>query len=165
MINMLHNDATVIIPGPGLEEAEVLTHVAPVFSAPYTYSDMTGSQLRLATASHGYYRELYRGCGTGGPIWRDLVFDVFTPAGTSVVFVVRTASTPEALEEAEWVVVATVPDDESPVSVAEALGESGVAHGSLLELEIRLARADEAADRRATPVVFDASVTTACAPY
>src|SRR5690606_40394693 len=41
--------------------------------SPYTYSDMTGSQLRLATNPRGYYRQrrseerrVGKECGTGG---------------------------------------------------------------------------------------------------
>src|SRR5690606_8350133 len=82
---------------------------------PYTYSDMTGAQLRLATNPRGYYREVYEGCPEGlSTQWNKLDWSAETPADTSLVWRVRTAATMQGLSGAAWITVAMVPGDEPP---------------------------------------------------
>lgn len=162
MINRSHNSATVITPGPGLHDATVEPNVSPVFSSPYTYSDMTGSQLRFATRPRGNYTALFPGCDTEGTLWADLDFDIFVPDRTEVLWRVRTADSAEALAEAEWIVVATIPDDEAPVAIGEALDAEAVPHGSLLEVQVLLSSESPDSTVPLTPVIFDMSVTHRC---
>jgi hypothetical protein len=164
MINQSHNHATVIIPGPGLNDAEVLTRVAPVFRMPYTYSDMTGAQLSIVTRPPGEYRQLLGGCEEGPTEWEELLFDVWAPEGTTVVFRVRTGDDPAAFGEADWMNVATVPSDASPVSLRDALDSALVPHGAFLELEIRLAAEPSEAGTDPTPVVHSVGVSYRCEP-
>ncbi len=162
MINRNHSNATVITPGPGIHDASVETNVSPVFSSPYTYSDMTGSQLRFATRPRGSYRAVFPGCDEGDTLWGELDYDIFVPERTSVLFRVRTADTPEALAEAEWIVVATVPDDEPPVPVGLLLDENAIPHGLLLEVEIQLVSEEPDSAVPLTPVIYDLGLTHRC---
>jgi DNA-binding beta-propeller fold protein YncE len=162
MINHSNNNATVIRPGPTLGEATVETGISPVFSTPYTYSDMTGSQLRFATRPRGNYRVTFPGCDDEDTEWGELDYDVFVPERTGVLFRVRTADTVEALAEAEWVVVATVPDDEPPALVGDALDDAGIPHGAWIEVEVQLTSESPDSTVQLTPIVFDLSVTHRC---
>jgi hypothetical protein len=163
-INMYHNNATVIRPGADLRDSEVETNVAPYFVRPYTYSDMTGTQLRIATMSHGFYREVIRTCNTEPPYWTELEFDAVVPQGTHLLFRVRTADAAEGLDGAPWVVVGRVPDDESPLSVAEAFEARTLEERPFLEVEIQLSR-DQDLETLASPVVLEMEVIQACRVY
>ena len=79
-----------------------------------------------------------------------------------MLFRVRTADTVEALAEAEWVVVATVPDDEPPALVGVALDDAGIPHGAWIEVEVQLTSESPDSTVPLTPIVFDLSVTHRC---
>ena len=54
--------ADVALPVPGSEAAALETDVLPGLVAPYTYSDMTGAQLRLGTGARGALRRTVDAC-------------------------------------------------------------------------------------------------------
>lgn len=161
-INYTNHNATVITPGPTLHEATVETNVAPFFVYPYTYSDMTGSQLRFVMPPRGWYRAVFSGCDEEETIWEDLSFDLFTPARTSVVFRARAADAPTALAEEEWVLVASIPDAVSPVHVGDALEAAGVGSRRYLEVEVLLMSEVTDGSMSHTPIVYDFSVSHRC---
>ncbi len=155
--------ANVLTPGIGLMDNSV-SRCGPVLSAPYTYSDMTGLQLRLAANPRGYYRHVFDACpdAEGVARWLALDFRVETPAGTEVRFRVRTAETREALASAEWVVAATVPPDASPISLEDVLSAAGITPAKFLELEIVLRSTRTSGMEVATPRVLSVGVQSTC---
>jgi streptogramin lyase len=141
-INQSHSDATVIEAGPDLNTNDVTNNVAPDIVSPYTYSDMTGAQLRFATNEGGFYRRIFEGCPDDGKFeptqWNELRFDVETPGDTSVVFSIRGADSRAGLETAAWTTVATVPPDASPVAIADLLEDAGLQGSQFVEVEAEL---------------------------
>ncbi len=154
IINQRHSNATVIIPGRNPGDLYVDTNVAPVFASPYVYSDMTGSQLRLATRSNAYYRTVFQGCPWVETTWEYLEYDAFLPEGTLITFRARTADTREALEEAHWVPVATSPPDVSPAELFSAFEEAEVTPGYYMEVELQLATERIWEEHSITPEVY-----------
>jgi hypothetical protein len=160
------NDATVIVPGPGLDDATVTLGVSPGPSMRYTYSDMTGQQLRLAADPFGYYRHVFEGCTDPNTTteWRDVIWRADVPPGTSLRFRVRTAATRAALEMATWVIVADVPPDASPADVRAALMADGIEPALFLELEVRLESERASGTTVLTPRVSSMDVARVCVP-
>ena len=158
--------ADVIRPGATLAENTVDSSVGPVLADKYTYSDMTGLQLRLATNPRGFYRHLFEGCEnpTDTTVWGNIVFDAETPAGTTVVFRVKTAATREELDALDWITVGTVPPDTSPLDIAAALTAAGVTPGAFLQLEVQLRAERTSSTEIITPRVLGLNVTRTCVP-
>jgi len=167
-INQGTSDATVITPGAALGEATVATGVVPHGALRYTYSDMTGTQLRLATNPRGYWRRPFEGCEDAtniDTIWEELRFDAEIPAGTLLRFRVRTAATREALAMASWIAVAEAPPATSPLNIETALRDAMVEPDRWLEVEVQLeAMRMGMADRPVTPRLLGVSVTRSCPP-
>jgi hypothetical protein len=166
-INQGHNNATVVVPGGGLGAETVTTGVAPGIVSPYTYSDMTGLQLRLATNPRGYYRRTFEGCDpstSASTDWLQLHWDGDAPPGTALHFRVRTAATTAELSAATWVVVANVPPDISPADVAAALMAAGVMPQRYLEVEAGLEATRSSAMESITPRVRSFMVSHTCVP-
>ncbi|MFT5357714.1 MAG: hypothetical protein ACI9KE_004951 [Polyangiales bacterium] len=90
----------------------------------YSYSDFTGGVRRTVIAT-GTYDETFDGL-CANPVWDSLVYDVNTPAGTSVEFVGRTADTIAGLDAASAVTIALTPPDTSPGDVTTAFMVAGV---------------------------------------
>ena len=63
---------------------------------PYTYSDFTGYGLRVFTNPHGWWSYLIEGCGEG-TYWHEVEWTGYEPAGTELLLVARTGSTPTLL--------------------------------------------------------------------
>lgn len=162
-INQGTSDATVIQPGPTLREATVSTGVVPHGALRYTYSDMTGTQLRFATNPRGHWRRPFQGCSEGETEWRHLRFEAETPAGTLLRFRVRTAPTRAELASASWVVVAEVPPASSPLDLGEALTRAGVEGQQWIEVEVQLeAMRMGVGERIVTPRLYGVTVTRTC---
>ncbi len=155
--------ANVLTPGASLMDNTV-RRCGPTLASPYTYSDMTGLQLRLAANPRGYYRHVFDACPDfeGRARWLKLDYRVETPAGTSVRMRVRTAATREALADAEWVVVASIPPDSPPADVEAALEAAGVRPEKFLELEILLRSERTSGMTVATPRVLSVSMQHTC---
>lgn len=164
------NQAVVITPGATIDAATVETGVgASTLVGNYTYSDMTGLQLRLATNPRGFYRHIYEGCDpemtAGGTTeWSELRFEAETPDGTTVSFRVRTAESREELEAAEWVSVGVAPPDTSPFDLAAILAGSGVTIGRYLMVEVVLTSERDSTREVISPRVFSVDATFLCPP-
>jgi hypothetical protein len=167
-INISHNYATVITPGPTLTDATAMTQVAPGLVTPYTYSDMTGAQLRLVTAPRGHYRRVFEGCPTDGRFepteWTRLTYTTEVPAGTRVVWAARTAPSREALADAAFVDIAEVPGTDPPIDLAAALAGAGLSQQPFLEVEIRLSAERQSTTEVITPRVGSVELTVRCEP-
>jgi len=163
-INMTEQNATVVSPGSGLTEFTVWTDVVPGLVAPYTYSDMTGEQLRLAASLVGRYATVFEGCPEGSPepgtTWSALTFDADVPGSTHVMFQVRTAATRAELDSAPWAIVVEVPPGASPGDIAAALTAAGRSHGRFLEVEVVLRAA-----RTPRGVITSPAITSFSADY
>ncbi|MCB9604159.1 MAG: hypothetical protein H6724_10675 [Sandaracinus sp.] len=158
--------ADVIRPGPTLAEYTIDSSVGPVLQDKYTYSDMTGLQLRLATNPRGFYRHVFEGCEaeTDTTVWGDIQFEAETPPGTTVVFRVKTANTREELDALDWTTVGTVPPDTSPLDIAAALSGAGITAGRFLLLEVQLRAERTSSTEIITPRVLGLNVTRTCMP-
>jgi len=160
------DDATVITPGATIGDATIALGISPGGAMRYTYSDMTGQQLRLATNPFGYYRHVFEGCDEtmAATQWRDLAWVAETPPGTTLRFRVRTAATRAGLEAATWVIAATVPPDMSPADVRAELMAAGIAPLRFLELEVRLESERTSGTAVITPRVSSMDVAHVCIP-
>ncbi|MEM1413709.1 MAG: hypothetical protein AAGH15_02350 [Myxococcota bacterium] len=167
-------EAVVIVPGPTLEDATVQRDVADSIYNPYTYSDMTGLQLRLATNPRGTYEHVVEGCdpettSDGLTRWAELRFEAETPAGTSVAFRVKTADTRAGLVDAPFVAVGLTPPDASPLdlsmALADALADGTIdAVGRFLLVEVALEANRSSSVEVITPRVTGLDVTFTCPP-
>jgi hypothetical protein len=169
--------AMVITPGATIDDATVEKPIAG-FEGPYTYSDMTGEQRRLAANDPGSYRQRFEGCAGPKPtVWRDLSWDVEVPDGTFVLFLARTADTEAELERAPWFQIASTPGHKDPIAIGPFISGAMQTPGRLLEIDVRLyvreqIEIDAPRDRCAavaepgmvTPRVKSFDVSHACAP-
>ena len=165
-INQAHNDATVIVPGPTLNDNQVTNNVVPTLISPYTYSDMTGAQLRFATDQRGFYRRIFEGCPEDGsflpPVWQELRWDVETPGTSSITFRVRGGATIAALQAAAWVDVARVPPDTSPKNITAALDAAGIQGLHFMEVEADLSAVRDASNNVFAPRLQAMQLTLVC---
>ncbi len=158
-----NSGAFVITPGATLEEATVERDIASTGLWRYTYSDMTGLQLRLATNSGGTYREVFEGCPEGDlTTWTILAWEAELPPRTRVSFQVRTANTQDELNQAQTVFVASDPPDRSPIQLSEVLAAEGVVPGRFLLVEVRLEADRESTTEVISPRVRSFGVANSC---
>jgi outer membrane protein assembly factor BamB len=131
----------VVQPGATIADNPVVGMVQGLVD-PYTYSDMTGEQLRLASnAAPGTYRQLLEGVCPDGHTddgWQEFKWDVETPTDTWVVFNIRTADTIKSLEAADYIPLAGAPSMVDSTSIAEALAREGIDSGKYLEIAVEL---------------------------
>lgn len=161
-INMATSDATVIMPGAELNANDVVHNVSG-FVQPYTYSDMTGSQLRFATNQTGYFRQTFAGCpNTITTDWLQLRWDAAVPAGTSIRFMARGADTQNDLLGVDWHPIASVPGDISPLQLEAALSQSGFAKKKFLQVEAQLVAVREADGTSRSPLLRSMEITYHC---
>ncbi len=108
-------------------------------TGPYTYSDMTGSQLRFATNRAGTLSRTFEGCAASQrTTWQSLGFIASIPAGTSIQVRARTATSAAALADEDFITVATLQQGQSPESLIEAFAAADIAQARFLELEVGL---------------------------
>lgn len=124
---------------------------------PYTYSDMTGFQLRNAADPFGKYLHLFKGCGPTAR-WLKLDYKASAVAGTSITIRARAGATLAAVKAAPWLPVAKVPGDVPPIDIAAKLGDA--AKGEYLEVEFRL----ESISAETTPILSSINVASTCPP-
>lgn len=135
--------ASVIEPGDELRFYSVTPDVAPLEeSRRYTYSDMTGEQLRIATNPRGSYAHVFEGCpdlaGAPRTRWASLAWDADLPPYTSLRFRARVAPTRAELASRPWSVIAEAPPATSPLDLRAIFEAMSIGGGRLLELEIQL---------------------------
>jgi hypothetical protein len=166
-INQNTADATVIEPGPGINDNVVQSGIVPQIVAPYTYSDMTGAQLRFVTDERGFYRRVFEGCEKPRYLqtnWQELRWDADVPEGTAITFRVRGAMTREALDTAQWQDVASVPPDTSPFDLLTALEAVGLDTMQWLEIEAGLKAVRDVDNNVKSPRLLAIDVTMQCPP-
>jgi len=131
--------AMVITPGMTIKDATVQKPITG-FGGPYTYSDMTGEQRRLASNDPGSYSQTFEGCKLGDKPtkWGELSWDAETPDGTLVLFLARTADTPADLMNATWFQLGFSPGGKSPIEIDPYIKGAMQTSGRLLEVEVRL---------------------------
>ncbi len=162
-INQTAEDATVVTPGPTLTDQTVMTEVVPALVAPYTYSDMTGQQLRLATDPRGYWRRPFEGCAEDEVTnWDELRFEADVPTGTHLAFRIRTAPTRAELSTAVWLAAGRVPPTVSPISIDDILTAASIEPQRWLEVEVQLEALRESATIVISPRVRSVTVTRTC---
>jgi streptogramin lyase len=150
-VNQGSNNAT------RLTKATSVVEQFPVGTAPYTYSDFTGYQRRLLVP-RGIWTHDYERCDrTEGDHWGRLSWDVTAPPGEISIFGVS-ADRPEALDSAETVTLAVIPDDVPPVDLEAAFAAAGVPTGRLLRLTVVL----EGDAARGSPVFRSLEVQWHC---
>jgi hypothetical protein len=166
--------AMVITPGATIDDA-VVEKPIDGFVGPYTYSDFSGEQRRLAANDPGSYRQVFEGCPATNnqpTDWKDLEWDVDVPDGTFVIFLARTADTPEDLADAEWFEVAAAPGRQSPLPIKPFIDGAGQTPGRYVEVEVRMFTTnvgEESKDRctsvpAVTPRVKTFGVSFLCEP-
>ncbi len=122
----------------GVMEQEAVLADSLNFASPYTYSDMTGTQLRFATNPDGYVRTIFEGCATGTTQWVNMAWDATIPQGTRIVIFARAAESEVALDDESWTNIAEIIDQTSPMaiqSIMEPVTQNGSAY---VEVEMRL---------------------------
>lgn len=128
------------------------TKQVSVGSGPYTYSDMTGYQLRNAGAPSGFWRHTFLGCmGASQTRWLELAYMLQAPAGTQVTIRVRSANDKTSLMSAPWTEMAKIPSDVSPVKLP------GIS-GALLQVEVGM----KSSVRDVTPILSGLSAGYSC---
>ncbi len=110
-------------------------------AGPYSYSDMTGFQLRNFTAPRGVWRATFE-CGYPVCGFDEVVFSALTPEGTAVS--VRARSTADGATFSEWTPLAT----SSPADLRS------LPDGRAVELEFLLTTTRN----EVTPVITDVEV-------
>lgn len=153
-------------PATGLNNWTVTTEATSIRS-PYTYSDMTGAQLRLAAAQRGTYHQIFEGCAAGVPQWDTITWDADVPANTYLTWRARTGDTLAALAASTWAavgVVGAIPGAiTSPADVRTPLQAAGLNPlARYLELELTLISADSDPTMVVTPRVREFSAQHTC---
>jgi hypothetical protein len=128
-----------------------------VGSGPYTYSDMTGFQLRNAGSPFGKYYQTFMGCGPNA-IWKTVDWTAITGTGTSIVVRARVADTADLLKTATFIEVAKQPSDTPPIDLVAKMGDAG--KGQWIELEFALSSTSSST----TPILSSISVNAVCPP-
>ncbi|MEM9860601.1 MAG: MopE-related protein [Myxococcota bacterium] len=85
------------------------TYVVDAGQELYSYSDMTGNLLRTIVAPQGSWTQVFDS-GYAEAYWTELTYDSIEPAGTDIIFTLRTADTEAGLPTG----VACGPFNESP---------------------------------------------------
>lgn len=131
---------------------------------PYTYSDMTGSQLRFATQPAGTLRRTFEGCSAEETTrWHAIGLATATPPRTRITVRARSASTPEGLAAAAFVAVGEVPGNATPLSLTDALQRAEMQSERYLEVELRLITDNQSGEQLITPRLLAADVGYFCA--
>ncbi len=137
------------------ESLEVETTVEGLVGA-YTYSDMTGVQLRNAAAPTGTVSTVFEGCE--GVRWVTLGWEADLPEGTSLLFTIRTANLESGLAGATAVEMGSVPPAAVPFDIATTLADLDIEPETFLQVDVRLV--SEARD--ASPTLHSVSVLRSC---
>jgi hypothetical protein len=121
----------------------------PGFSNPYTYSDMTGYQLRNASRA-GTFRTTLTGCEMGVTTWSKLTYALTAPTGTQATIRYRAADSIANLSSAPWSSVTGA----SPVP----LTLPAMPNPTYLQVEVNMSSLDP----NLTPVLSSLSASYSC---
>lgn len=116
-------------------------------SSTYTYSDMTGYQLRNASRN-GVFRHLFTGCGEGTK-WTTLSYQASAPPGTKVSIRYRASATLMDLPASPWVTATAM----SPQPIMLPTGKQ-----NFLQVEVNMSTIDASI----TPVLSGLSAAFQC---
>jgi streptogramin lyase len=122
-------------PGP-LAQLDPVMNTVRTFPGPnqvYTYSDFTGAVRRLVIGTGTYTENYDAGCD---PLYADFRYTASTPMGTSLNFVLRTATTEAGLGAATPVPLGVAPRDMSPIDVTARLLAAGVTPGRFARITV-----------------------------
>jgi hypothetical protein len=123
---------------------------------PYTYSDMTGVQLRIAGTPFGIYRHTFKSdCAPLKTTWTEVTYDLDTPAGTTIEISSRGAGSQQALDSALFGPATVIPPAQ-PGAIVPAIAE-GV-DNAFLQLQFKMTT--NAQDK--TPLVRNLSAKYIC---
>ncbi|HMU37898.1 MAG TPA: hypothetical protein PKE31_02710 [Pseudomonadota bacterium] len=137
-----------------VDTTDYSTKMIKVGTGPYTYSDMTGYQLRNAAAPTGIWRYTAQGCGGSHRTkWVNLDWTATVAMGTEIVVKLRSGATKAELEAAPWKQVSKTPSDSPPVSL-----EIPEAKGILLQVEFSM----RAATPELTPILSSVTFSYDC---
>jgi hypothetical protein len=164
-INLSHNNAQVVEPGPGLNDGRVI-HTFTGLVGPYTYSDMTGSQLRFATNQRGIYSRVFEGCSPDRFIyneWKEFHFDASVEPGATIRFRLRANHSRAAMEASEWIELGEVPGLTSPIDLHALLKPLGLERSQWLQVEAQLNSFRTETDL-SVPTIRSMSVQKDCPP-
>ncbi len=151
VVNQGTNDASKI---DADDEVEIGRY--PVGNQPYTYSDMTGFQLRNITAPTGRYLRVMEVCPGEATDWASITLDYEAPPLTSIGVRARSANTTEDLQAAAWMDFGAVGDGGI---AGDTIFFEGLPSGRYIELEIELRRSEEAAG---APILKGFSISGEC---
>ncbi len=79
-----------------------VVHEQPVGLGPYTYSDMTGATFFNDLAPEGNFSQIYSGKEGARIHWKSLSIDYYAPESTWIDVRLRTADSPEELQQKPW---------------------------------------------------------------
>jgi streptogramin lyase len=137
------------------------TDVVDTFNGPnrvYTYSDFTGAVRRLVLNT-GTYTEQWDSMCDYETLYADFSWDATLPAGTSLVFAIRTADTARMLDAALPTMLATAPRDRSPIDVGARLRTAGVTPGRFARITVTF---NPAGSPPRSPVVRSMNLSWRC---
>jgi hypothetical protein len=118
-------------------------------AGPYTYSDMTGYQLRNASRA-GIYRHTFAGCGMATTTWTNLNWKLEAPTGSQVAIRYRAAASVAELSSAMWQVVSGPP--------AVKINVPATPPANFLQVEISMT----SIDNKITPILSELSAGFTC---
>ena len=124
-----------------------------VGDGPYTYSDMTGFQLRNTSPPLGRFRHVVQGCDKETS-FAELAWQATTPPGTLIAIKARVGADAKSLAATPWTQLAKIPASASPLKLADKLPQ----RGALLELDLTLHSASDTV----TPTLHSLSLTMSC---
>lgn len=124
-----------------------VTQPASVGQGSYTYSDMTGFQLKNAASKSGIYRHTFTGCSASK--WESVDLSASVPPGTTITISARVAQTQADLANQAWIKVATIPPATAPVPL-------NLPAGAYIQIEIAM----KSTDLTVTPILSSLSVKT-----
>lgn len=164
-INRDAGTATVIQSGATINDSAVVSTVSG-FVTPYTYSDMTGQQLSLASDVAGFFRQTYQECDKTkylSTTWNEIVWDIDLPADTSATIRIRFGQSPDELSNAQWTTLATLPGmGSSPFDLETYLQSKGLAGVRYIELEVQMTAKRTPGVAPQPPVLKGLAVTKSC---
>jgi hypothetical protein len=154
-------DAIVAVPRAAIDEFTVWTDVVPVLVSPYTYSDMTGQQLRNVQTLRGTYNFTLDTCAPNMDEhveYGEFRYEATVPESSLIEFFARTADTREALADATFQRIgeSTMP---SPLDLDAALAAAGVSEAQFIEFQVRMRAAGT---RPESPVLRNIEVVYVC---